>query len=167
SRAEAEALAEQAAATIRVRLGEHLIGEEPLAQAVARLLDARGISLALYEGNDRAPVYRALAATELGRKNLRGAIIHPLDRPADQAAAVSLARSGALAARDRWRSTLALGVQPASTPSADGFTSVAVALEHPSGVAEVTRRYDLNLDEGWDVVGTLALDVIRRFLLEG
>lgn len=97
---------------------------------------------------------------------LRGAIIHPLDRPADDDAAVSLARTGAVSAREHWRSALALGVQPASTAGADGFTMVAVALAHPTGVMETNRRYDLALDESWEFVGTLALDVLRQYLLD-
>src|SRR5262245_24384507 len=164
SRAAAEALAGEAEAIIRARLGTHLIGAEKLEEAVPRLLKERGLSLALYEGNDRAPVYRALTLTAPGRETLRGAIIHPLDRPADDAAAQSLARSGALSVRDRWRSDLALGVQPATAPGTDGFTAVFVALAHRDGMSEASRRYDLRLDEGWEFAGTLALDLVRRYL---
>jgi nicotinamide-nucleotide amidase len=164
SRAAAEALADAAEATIRERLGAHLIGVEKLEEAAPRLLKECGLSLALYEGNDRAPVYRALTASAIGRETMRGAIIHPLDRPADDDAARSLARTGALSARDRWRSDLALGVQPASAPGADGFTTVFVALAHRGGIIEASRRYDLRLDEGWEFAGTLALDVMRRHL---
>ncbi len=164
SRAAAEALADTTEATIRERLGEHLIGAEKLEEETPRLLQERGLSLALYEGNDRAPVYRAITASAAGRAALRGAIIHPLDRPADDEAAQSLARSGALSVRDRWRSDLALGVQPASAPGADGFTAVFVALAHRGGIIEASRRYDLRLDEGWEFAGTLALDVARRHL---
>jgi competence/damage-inducible protein CinA-like protein len=165
SRAGAEALAEQAAAIIRERIGPYLLGDEPLEQLVARLLYERGVSLALYEGSDRAPAYRAVTATPAGRAALRGAIIHPLDRPADDAAAEMLARTGANAVRDRWRADLALGVQAASAPGDDGFTTVAVALAHPGGVRESQRRYDLNLEDGWEFVGTLALDALRQHLL--
>jgi nicotinamide-nucleotide amidase len=165
SRAEAEALVAEVAATIRTRLGQYLIGDEKLDRLVTRLLGERGLSFALYEGSARAPVYRAITASPEGAAALRGAIIHPLDRPADDAAAQILARSGATSARDRWRAELALGVQPASAPGDDGFTTVAVVLVHPSGVRETARRYDLNLDEGWEFIGTLALDVLRRYLL--
>jgi competence/damage-inducible protein CinA-like protein len=165
SRADAEALADAAEATIRERLGEYLLGAEKLEEAAPRLLQERGLSLALYEGNDRAPVYRVLAASPAGRAILRGAIIHPLDRPADHLAAQSLARTGALAARDRWRSDLALGVQPASAPGDDGFTTVFVALAHSGGIVVASRRYDLRLDEGWEFIGTLALDTVRRHLV--
>jgi nicotinamide-nucleotide amidase len=128
-------------------------------------MDEHGLSLALYEGNDRAPAFRMLSAIAEGRSLLRGAMIHPLDRPADDEAAMSLARSGALSAREHWRSVLALGVQPASTPGADGFTMVAVVLVHPNGIVEANRRFDLALDESWEFVGTLALDVLRQYLL--
>jgi len=165
SHAVAEALADAAEATIRERIGEYLIGLEKLDVAVARLMGERGLSLALYEGNDRAPTFRVLSGIAQGRTILRGTMIHPLDRPADDDAAVSLARSGALSAREHWRSALALGVQPASVAGADGFTMVAVALAHPNGIVEASRRYDLALDESWEFVGTLALDVLRQYLL--
>jgi len=165
SRAAAEELADAAEATIRQRIGQYLIGLENLDATVARLMDERGLSLALYEGNDRGPTFRVLSAIAEGRSMLRGAMIHPLDRPADDKAAMSLARSGALSARDHWRSALALGVQPASTAGADGFTMVAVVLVHPNGIVEANRRFDLALDEGWEFVGTLALEVLRQYLL--
>ncbi len=165
SRAAAEALADAVEATIRQRIGQYLIGLENLDATVARLMDERGLSLALYEGNDRGPTFRVLSAIAEGRSMLRGAMIHPLDRPADDKAAMSLARSGALSARDHWRSALALGVQPASTAGADGFTMVAVVLVHPNGIVEANRRFDLALDEGWEFVGTLALEVLRQYLL--
>jgi hypothetical protein len=167
SRAEAEALADATEAIIRARAGQYLVGAEPLVQLVTRELHERGLALALYEGNTRAPVYHALTATEPGRTSLHGAIIHPLDRPADDAAVASLARTGALAARDRWRTALALGVQPASAPGPDGFTLVALALAHDGGVIEAGRRYDLNLADGWEFIGTLALDLLRQYMLAG
>jgi competence/damage-inducible protein CinA-like protein len=165
SRAGAEALVAAAEATIRSRLEQYLLGDEKLEATVARLLAERGLTLALYEGNDRAPAYRALAASPEGRAARRGAVIHPRDRTADDLAAVSLARTGAVSALDRWRSDFALGVQPASSPGDDGFTLVAVALAHKGGIREWSRRYDLNLDEGWDFIGTLALDALRQYIL--
>jgi competence/damage-inducible protein CinA-like protein len=164
SRAEAEALLEQTAATIRERLGHYLLGEEKLDRTVLRMLRERGLTLALYEGATRAPVYRALTAAD-GLDVLRGVIIHPLDRPADTEAAQSLARVGATTAGERWRAGLALGVQPASTPDDDGFTSVAVALIHPGGIREWVRRYDLNLAENWEFIGTVAFDGLRQYLI--
>lgn len=165
SRAEAEALADQAEAIIRERLGDLLIGDAKLEQALARLLLARNMSLALYEGSARAPVYRMLSTAPDGMAVLRGAIIHPLDTPADDSAAATLARSGAHTARERWRADFGLGVQAASTPDARGYTLVAAALAHAGGVEEWSRHYDLRFEEGWEFVGTLALDGLRRFVL--
>lgn len=165
SRAGAEALLAQTEATLRERLGAYIIGDEPLPQAVARLLHERGLALALYEGASQAPVYRMLSAAPEGLATLRGVLIHPLDRPADDAAAEILARTGALAARDRWQSALAIGVQPASAPGPDGFTMVCVALMTPDGIREWSRGYDLRLDDGWEFIGTLALDGLRRYLM--
>ena len=165
SRAGAEALVAQAEATIRARIGQYLLGDEKLEQLAVRLLRERGLSLALYEGTDRAPVYRAITTSAEGRALLRGAIIHPLDRPTDAAAAASLASGGATGVRDRWRADLALGVQTASAPDEDGFTTVVVALAHAAGVLEWSRRYDLNLDEGWEFIATMALDALRQHLL--
>jgi len=167
SRAGAEALVAQAEATIRDRLGQYLIGEESLQQQVLRLLGERGLSLALYEGAAYAPVYRMIGTTPAGLAVLRGVLIHPLDRPADAAAAAGLARAGAISTHERWRADLAIGVQAASEPGPDGFTTVCVALAHPGGVQAWSRRYDLTLDEGWEFVGTLALDALRRYLLDG
>jgi competence/damage-inducible protein CinA-like protein len=166
SRAGAEALIAAAESTIRARLEQYLIGDEKLEQMVMRLLKERGLSLALYEGNEHAPVYRALSAAPEGRAALRGAILHPLDRPADDSAAASLARTGAASVRDRWRSDIALGVQAASNAGDDGFTVVVIAIADAAGVREWSRRYDLNLDDSWEFVGTLALDALRQYLLD-
>ncbi|NNJ12411.1 CinA family nicotinamide mononucleotide deamidase-related protein [Chloroflexales bacterium ZM16-3] len=167
SRADAEALVAVAEATIRERLGANLTGDETLAETVARLLTERGQTLSLYEGTSAAPVYRALADTPGGLEHVRGAIIHPLDRPTDEHAAASLAHAGAISAADRWRSDLGLAVQAASTPDERGFTAVSVALCHSTGAHQATRHYDLRQPEGWDFVGTLALDLLRRHLLGG
>ena len=165
SRAEAEALVAAAEATIRERLGDNLTGDEPLPAEVARLLAERGLTLALYEGATLAPIYRALAAAPGGLGQLRGLIIHPLDRPTDEHAAAALAHAGAISAADRWRSDVGLGVQAASEPDGAGFTAVSVALVAPEGSRRITRRYDLRQPEGWEFVGTLGLDLLRRHLI--
>ncbi|HWQ16028.1 MAG TPA: CinA family nicotinamide mononucleotide deamidase-related protein [Roseiflexaceae bacterium] len=165
NRATAEALADEAEAELRRRLGEHIVGGEPLGAAVVRLLAERGLTLALYEGTAHAPVYRALSAAPGGAGRISGAILHPLDEPADDEAAMSLARTSAFSARDRWRTALALAVQPASAPAADGFTTVALALVHAGGVVEAARRIDMRSDDGWAFVGTAALDMLRQHLL--
>jgi competence/damage-inducible protein CinA-like protein len=160
SRAEAELLVAQVETALRERLGEAIIGDEKLPDAVARLLGERGLTLALYEGTTRAPVFRMLGA---GR--LRGVVLHPLDEPADDAATASLARTGATYARDRWRTDLGLAIQPADEPAPDGFTTVCVALEDGDGFVEASRRFDLNTDDAWEFVGTLALETLRSHLI--
>ena len=162
---EAHSLVATAEATIRERLGDHLTGDETLAEAVSRLLTSSQQTLSLYEGTSVAPIYRALSATTVGLDYVRGVIIHPLDRPTDEYAAAALAHAGAISAADRWRSDLGLAVQSASTPDERGFTAVSVALCFPNGSRHATRHYDLRQPEGWDFVGTLALDLLRRYLM--
>jgi nicotinamide-nucleotide amidase len=162
-RAEAEALIAKAEATIRERLGANIVGDVPLAEDVAMTLRSARRTIALYEGSASAPVYHALAAAPGGLDLLRGVMVHPLDRPTDDQAAAALAHAGAISAADRWRSDLGLGVQAASTPDERGFTAVSVALVTPEGSRQVTRHYDLRQPEGWEFVGTLALDLVRRY----
>jgi nicotinamide-nucleotide amidase len=96
SRADAEALADQAEAIIRERLGDNLIGHETLEQAAARVLIESGRTIALYEGTTAAPLYRSLVAIAAAAPALRGVIVHPLDVPSDADAARSLAETGAV-----------------------------------------------------------------------
>lgn len=164
SRAEAEALADAAEATIRERLGAHIIGLEKLPELVTRRMAERGLTMAIHEAVAQAPVYHTLVAAPGAAERLRGLILHPLDEPADDAAALILARNAAIAVRDRWRSSVGLAVQPAGLPGADGFTTVAAALAHPGGALEASRRYDLRSDEAWEFVSTMALELLKEYL---
>jgi len=161
----AEALIAGVEATLRDRLDSYLIGDEPLEKLVPRLLTERQCSLAIYEGNAFAPVYRALGVRPEGLAQLRGVTIHPLDEPADEVGAEALARSGATTAMNRWRSDLAIGVQAATHPNESGFTAVSVALIAADTTHHVTRHFDLRQVEGWGFVGTLGLEMLRRYLL--
>jgi competence/damage-inducible protein CinA-like protein len=163
--AAAEEMIAKVEATIQDRLGPNLIGAETLEQQVFRLLEEQTLTLTLYEGAVAAPVYRALSVSPAGLARLRGVMIHPLDRPADEHAASALAFSGAISASDRWRSDLGLGVQAATLPDETGLTAVSVALVFHNGSHQVTRHYDLRQPEGWEFVGTLALELLRRYLL--
>jgi nicotinamide-nucleotide amidase len=154
----------EAEATMRERLGEHIIGDEKLSHALVRRLREHGMTLALYEGSATAPVYRAIAAAPRGAELLSGVVLHPLDEPADDEAAQIVARTNAIGARDRWRTTLGLGVQPASAAGPDGFTAVAVAIADANGVHEEVRRFDLRSDEALEFIGTFALDALRQHL---
>ncbi|MCG8346685.1 MAG: CinA family nicotinamide mononucleotide deamidase-related protein [Chloroflexales bacterium] len=161
----AEEMIVKVEATIQERLGSYLIGAETLEQQAFRLLEEQSLTLTLYEGATAAPVYRALSVSPAGLARLRGVMIHPLDRPADEHAAAALAFSGAISASDRWRSDLGLGVQAATLPDESGLTAVSVALVFHNGSHQVTRHYDLRQTESWDFVGTLALELLRRHLL--
>jgi hypothetical protein len=98
--------------------------------------------------------------------HLNGLYIHTLDQPPTEEAAAALAYAGAVSVQHRWRSHLALGLQPLAEPDASGFTTVCVALVFPGGDRRAIHRYDVQQAEGWEVLGTLALDLLRRYLLE-
>lgn len=164
SAAAAEALIDPVAQEIADRLSGNMLGDEKLEQLVGRLLAEQGASLALYEGQAIAPVYRAVVAEPRCLASLRGATIHGLDLPVDAGAAMSLAAAGAGECRERWRATLALGAQAASSPDADGFTPVALALAHSRGITQAARRFDLSLAEGWEFVATAAFELLRSHL---
>ncbi len=166
SRAEAEALIAPVVATMQARLGNKLFGEQGLDERVATLMQEQSRSLALYEGLVQAPVYRALAGNPPLLDLLRGIMIHPLDRPTDEIAAEALALAGAIGVQERWRSSLALGLQAASNPGADGFRAVSIALVTPTGHHSRTLRYDLRQADSWEMLGTLALETLRRFLMD-
>lgn len=162
SRAGAEALLIQTEAVIRTRLGDHVIGSESLEQMVGQLLGDQALSIALFEGNIRAPVYRALAG--VAASLLRGAVMQPIAEAVTEQECRQFAREGALAVRERWQADVALGVQPALVSGQSGFTTVAVALAHEHGVEEFARSYDLRVDEHWDFVATLVFDLLRHYL---
>ncbi len=165
SQAEAEALIAEAEAIIVARLGSHLIGDEPLADRVARLLREQGLGIALHECTSAAPTFRALSAASGGSDGIRGVLIQPITNPIDEQAAADLARAGAVRTAERWHAELGLATQAASTIDPSGMTAVSVALATPTELLQqVTRRYDLRQAEGWDFVATLALDLVRRYL---
>lgn len=164
SQAEAEAMIAQTEAIIRERLGPYLLGEEDLPATVARLLRERQQTIALYEGIAQAPVFKALLALPNVEQVLRGAEIHPLDSPADAQASSDLAYAGAANVAERWQSTIGLGVQSASWPNDQGFTAVSLALVTPDGERRLTRPFDLRSADGFEFIGTAALDLLRRYL---
>lgn len=165
SRAEAEAMVAQMEAIIRERLGPYLIGSERLDEVTVQLLKERGMTVALWEGDSRAPVYHALMTTAGGPGVLAGSIVEPTREPLSDAAIAARAREGALFAREHFGSSLGVGVQHAGAPGSDNFTQVTVALAHADGVLEWTRGYDLNIEDNWQFIGTTALDGIRTYLM--
>jgi molybdenum cofactor synthesis domain-containing protein len=166
SPAAAIALLDQAEATIRARLGELVLGSETLEQQVGRLLQTHNQTLALYEGHLAAPIYRALSADPAALAALRGVTLHPLDEATDESAAAALAHAGALQAQNRWRSSLAIGMQTVAQADEQGFSTICLALTSANGDRTATHRYELHDLEGWQIVGTAALNLLRRHLLE-
>ncbi|MGQ9612162.1 MAG: CinA family nicotinamide mononucleotide deamidase-related protein [Chloroflexus sp.] len=164
SQAEAEAMIAQTEAIIRERLGPYLLGEEDLPATVARLLRERQQTIALYEGIAQAPVFKALLSLPNVEQVLRGAEIHPLDSPADEQASSDLAYAGAANVAEHWQSTIGLGVQSVSGPNDQGFTAVSLALVTPDGERRLTRPFDLRSADGFEFIGTAALDLLRRYL---
>lgn len=161
----AEALLAPVESAIRERLGRYLTGEEPLDHLVLRLLVESQRTLAIYEGNVIPALYRALSAIPDGLDQVVGVIIHPQNKPIDEPTITALARGGAQSAHERWNSDLSVGIQAETQPDEKGFTAVSVVLVSPDGTSDVTRRYDLRQPEGWEYVGNLALETLRRYLV--
>jgi nicotinamide-nucleotide amidase len=164
SQEEAETLANAAEATIRERLGEHVIGDLSLERTAASLLGARGLTVALHEGTIDAPIYRALAASPEGRAAVAGVEIAAAPAAEDEETARRLAHDAALAVRQRYAAGLGVAHYAAGGPGADGFTMVRIAVAHAGGVEEFERRAELASSEGWGFVATSALDSLRHML---
>lgn len=164
---EADALLARSEQALRERLGQALVGSEPLSVQVGRWLVERGLSLALYENHPAAPVYHTLHGVPggLGLAQVHGVFIEgnnpSVSRPSDDGA--YLACASALRVRDQWQSDLGLGVY-AGQPDASGFSQVNIALIAADAREDAVRRCDLNQPEGWEWAGNLALEVLHRYL---
>lgn len=166
SHAAAAAMLDTVAATLHERLGAALIGEETIDRQVVRLLHEQNLTLALYEGLLAAPIYMALREALFAADSdlLRGVTIHPLDAPQAEGVA-ALSHAGAVTVRDRWRSSLSIGMQAAVQSEDSGFTTIHLTLVAPDMVQHVQQHYDLRQREGLAFIGTLALNLLRRYLL--
>jgi nicotinamide-nucleotide amidase len=162
----AAALADEAVAIVHERIGQYILGDESLSQQVLRLLTERNLSVALAEGGERAATYRQFSDTPKGRAVLKGVQLNPHATYAQVDELLAAAKRDAIAVREQWGSSLGVAVYPIAAPEADGFSTVAMAIAHADGVFEAQRRYDLNLDDAWEFIGTLAFEGLRRFLLE-
>jgi hypothetical protein len=152
-------------ATLRERLGDVLMGKEKLDEQIGRLMAEHNLTLALYEGHTMAPLYHALGARNAPIPYLRGMLIHPLDTATDEEAATALAHSGAVTVQNRWRSSLGMAMQVVQQPDTSRATAVCLSLVFRGGSRRQTFHYDLSEREGWDIVGTLALNMLREHLL--
>jgi competence/damage-inducible protein CinA-like protein len=166
TRAAAEALIAPVETALRERLGSALVGDEPLEQQVVQLLARHHCSLAIYEGNPMAPLYRALSALPDGLAPVCGVIIRSPTPSADASSVAPLAHAGAYSAMANYACTLGVGIQVAAKTDEDGFTSVCVALAFRGGDRFVKQSADLRHPQGWEYVANLALDAVRRYLVE-
>jgi hypothetical protein len=162
---EAEAMLVATETTLRERLGDILLAEEKLDEQIGRLMAEHNLTLALYEGHTMAPIYHALGAGNVPLPYLRGMMIHPLDTPTGEEAASALAHSGAVTVQNRWRSSLGMAMQAVDRPEARNSAPVCLSLVYPGGSRRQTCHYDLRQREGWDIVATLALNMLRDYLL--
>jgi competence/damage-inducible protein CinA-like protein len=161
----AQAMIAATESTLRERLGDMLLGTEELHEQVGRLLHEHNLTLALYEGHIAAPVYRTLSMATTGRERLHGVVIHTLDTPTDEEGALSLADAGAQSVQNRWRSSLALGLQIIPPPDNARMSTICMVLVFRGGRTTLTQQYELDSAEGWGIVGTLALNMLREYLL--
>jgi hypothetical protein len=93
-------------------------------------------------------------------------MIHPLDRATDEEAAAALAHSGAVTVQNRWRSSLGMAVQVVRQPDTNGANVICVSLVFPGGSTRQTYHHDLREREGWGIISTLALNMLRDYLLD-
>lgn len=178
----AEALVAPVEAAIRARLGTYLVGSETPIQQVARLLNERGLSLAIWEGQPKAPLYQMVQQDEAMRAQVRGVLIGTLseaqhaalynqpslnvDSPTDQSS-LDMTRAAARALRTLWQCDLGIGVQVTTDTAGDSFVEIHIVLATADDTHAVTRQYDLGFSEAWEYVGNLAIEVLRQYLISG
>jgi competence/damage-inducible protein CinA-like protein len=157
------ALIEPLVQTIRERFVGHLLDDETLEQRVGRLLNERGLRVALLETDIEAPIFRALSQTEAGRHALLDVRLQPTrtlggDEEAEvRALAEDLARGERLG--------LAAVAGYALDEGDNDYRTVYVALAGGAGPPAVfSRGIDYGLAQASDFVATMALEALRRRL---
>jgi nicotinamide-nucleotide amidase len=169
SREAADALIAPLVHTIAQRFGEHLIGDETLEQATARLLVEHDIALALREAVVEMPVFRMLAASADGRTALgRGtAIMRPWDDAEgalDEATLVHAAHAMLDGISGRAAHPLALVVVPEAEHPDVELRTVHVLLTDGEQHEYAARGFDLRIGVGYDLLASMALELVRRRL---
>jgi nicotinamide-nucleotide amidase len=158
SRAEAEAIIAQMEPRIRAILGQHIYGvdDETLAQALARLLEQRDLTIATAE-----EVTGGLVASELmeaaGHRFLGGLVYRSFDCDAAPVIAERAAR--------QFGAGLGLGVT--SSPAGENKHNVFAAVWHQGRVVEHTRLYATTTAAVKRRALVDALNTARNYLLEG
>lgn len=175
----AEALVAPVEAALRERLGTYLVGDETPMQQVARLLNERGLSLAMWEGQPETPLYQMVQQNEAMRAQVRGVLVGALsetqhtalwnqlgeDASPKEQSALEQTRAVAQALRTLWQCDLGIGVQVTTGNAGDAFGEVHIVLATANDMREVTRQYDLGFSEAWEFVGNLAIEVLRHYLI--
>jgi nicotinamide-nucleotide amidase len=163
SEAEAEALIAQTSATIAERIGDALLGTAQLHELVTAELAARGQQLAISDADLRMAVFHALRSAPAADQVIHAVQTAVTAPAADSAAAAAAARQAAYELQQHYAVPFALAVRAAQRAD-DGFIPHAIALVTPSGLLETERRIDAQLRDGWEFIGTAALDLLRRSL---
>ena len=163
SDAAAQALIDQTAAVITERLGDALLGDTQLHELVVAELHARGLQLAISDVDLHLAVFNALRSATAANQVIHSLQLTITPPAVDSAAAAAAARQAATALQQECRTPYAIAVR-AAQPAADGFMPHVVALATPAGVVTSERRIDTALRDGWEFVGTAALDLLRRTL---
>ena len=169
SREQAEAMIAPMVATIEERFGDHLIGDETLEQAAARLLAAHGIALALREGVIEAPVFRLLAASPDGQAALRRGtmVVRPWSHDEGVLSESTLTNSAHVLLGSMEASSshpLALLVVPETEQPDVELRTVHFLLTDTQEHEYTARGFDLRISVGFDLVASTALELVRRRL---
>lgn len=163
SPAAAQALIDQTTATIAARLGTALLGDTQLHEQVVAALQARGLQIAISDADLRLAVFHALRTAAGAEQVITGIHAAILPPAADNAAAEADARAAVTALQHEFGCPYAIAVR-AAQPAADGFVPYAIVLATPAGLHSSERRIDPQLSDGWEFIGTAALDLLRHAL---
>jgi len=167
-------------AQIRHRLGDRIygVGEESIEEVVARLLAARGLTLAILETNSGGVLASRLTATPHGAEVLREALVIPTERVMGQVphppvnvptvsaeAAQLLARSYREHADSDFAVTVVGDMDPAVGPYAErtGDTYIGLSFHDQTTTRHIRVGGTSEVARAWIANG--ALDLVRRFLL--
>ena len=169
SREEGETMIAPLLHTVEERFGEHLIGSETLEERVARLLEERGITLALREAAVEAPVFRLLTSAPRGQAALgHGEVMVrewlPDEGPIQQTSLVMAARVILEELKDAQGKRVALVVVPEPAAPDGEYRNVHIAATDGERTEYMARGFDLRIAVGFDLVAGAALELLRHWI---
>jgi hypothetical protein len=155
--------------TVEERFGEHLLGSETLEERVARLLEERGITLALREAAVEAPVFRLLTSAPRGQAALgHGEVMVrewlPDEGPIQQTSLVTAARVILEELKDAQGKRVALVVVPEPDAPDEEYRNVHIAATDGERTEYMARGFDLRIAVGFDLVAGAALELLRHWI---